>query len=184
MENSKIYYEPAEDSYLLLKWALKKAKGRVIEIGSGSGIVIEKLIGKEGIKEIYATDIDKEVIEHLKRKFGTKIKIIHSDLFQQIPKIKFDTILFNPPYLPEEGWEDYKTKIQTVGGKEGNEIIIRFLNEAIEYLSEKGEILLIVSSLSSPKRIFKEIKRLELNYKILECLRFDFEEVCVISITR
>ena len=133
MENSKIYYEPAEDSYLLLKWAIKRARGEVIEIGAGSGIIIEKLITIKKVKELYATDVDSEVVNYLKEKFGDKVKVIHSDLFLSVPKIKFNTILFNPPYLPEEGWEDYKTKLQTVGGREGNELTIRFLKEAVRF---------------------------------------------------
>jgi len=175
-----LYYEPAEDSYLLVKWARKLARGKVIEIGSGSGIVIESLLGKENIKEIWATDIDEEVVDYLKKKFRNRVRVVRSDLFKDIPKgLKFDTILFNPPYLPEEGWEDYKTKLQTVGGKQGNEIILRFLEEAKDYLSENGFILLIFSSLSNPDDILAKAEELGYKIEILEKIHFDFETLFI-----
>ena len=176
-------YPPSEDTFLLLKWAKRLAFGKVLEMGAGNGLISEELSKLERVREIYAVDIDEEVINYLKRKFkdNKKVKVIKSDLFSNISKeLKFDTIIFNPPYLPEEGWEDYKTKLQTVGGKEGNELTIKFLKESINYLANNGIILLILCSLSNPKKILEFAKKISLKYKIIDQLKLDFETLYVV----
>ena len=77
-------------------------------------------------------------------------------MFKSI-KGKFDLIIFNPPYLPEERdyhgikmtKEDfnYVNDIALVGGKKGWETTDRFLKEAKNFLNKDGKILLSFSSL-------------------------------------
>jgi len=141
-------YEPAEDTFLLLKWAKKFAKGKILEIGVGSGYILENLL-KKGF-DAYGVEIDKDVLKYLKEKF--KDRVWYSDLFSNVND-KYDLIIFNPPYLPEEGWEDEKTKLWTVGGKEGNEIILKFIEQLPFYLKEGGKAIIIVSSLSNPNKV-------------------------------
>ncbi len=175
-------YPPSEDTFLLLKWAKKLAFGKVMEMGAGNGLISEELAKLEKVNEVWAVDVDEEVVEYLKEKFkhNPKVKVIKSNLFSHIPKeIKFDTIIFNPPYLPEEGWEDEKTKLQTVGGKEGNEITIEFLRQARNYLRGNGKILVILCSLSNPKKVLEMAKEFGYCYKKLDTLKLDFEELYV-----
>ena len=89
-------YEPSEDSYLLAKYVDKFSKGKVLDLGTGSGIQAETAL--KHTKEVLATDISKEAVKFVKKK-GIKARI--SDLFSNINE-KFDLIIFNPPYLPRE----------------------------------------------------------------------------------
>ena len=53
---------------------------------------------------------------------------------------RFDTIIFNPPYLPDE----LKVKDLTLeGGKKGYEVIEKFLNDVSNHLKPDGAILII-----------------------------------------
>jgi len=161
-------YQPAEDSYLLLaeveKYlrSLKSKKIRVLDMGSGTGIQAITCI-KAGVKRknVLALDIDKEAVKTLK---SQKLKAIQSDLFSKIPKSKkFDLIIFNPPYLPEDK-EGYDKGKDTTGGKRGYETILKFLKQAKDYLSKNAAILILISSFSKPKIIEWYAKNL--NYKI------------------
>jgi len=93
-------------------------------------------------------DINNQAIAHLKKTFkNSKIKIIKLNLFQNIPKKnKFNLILFNPPYLPEEKGEPKSSQLATTGGKYGSEIINKFLKQAKSHLEKDGKILLLTSS--------------------------------------
>ncbi len=138
----KSIYEPGDDSYLLEKHVKKYAKGKVLEIGTGSGILAKAASKKT--KEVIAVDINKKAVEHVK---SLGIKAICSDLFAKVEG-KFDLIIFNPPYLPFERKEDRETALQVAGGKKGHEIIEKFLKQAKKCLEKNGKILLLFSSLS------------------------------------
>ncbi|MEK6826824.1 MAG: HemK2/MTQ2 family protein methyltransferase [Nanoarchaeota archaeon] len=145
-------YEPNEDSYLLALVVSKLARGKVLDMGTGSGIQAE--VALENTNDVLAADINNEAVA-LCRKKG--INAVRSNLFQNIQG-KFDTIIFNPPYLPEEreyaGIKlsiqnfNYANDIALVGGKNGYETIERFLEQAKNYLPPNGQILLSFSSLS------------------------------------
>jgi len=147
-------YQPAEDSYLMsdyLKKVLpvlirKNPNLRFLEIGVGSGIQLETALNA-GVKRenIFGTDIDNKSVEHCK---SLDFNCIKSDLFEKIPDQKFNIIVFNPPYLPEDKNEPKNSRTATTGGKKGNEIIKKFLKQAKKYLDKDGRIFLITSSLT------------------------------------
>lgn len=150
-------YSPAEDSYLMQE-VLKKVlpeflkqnhNAKFLEMGAGSGIIARTLIElKVNPENIFLAEIDDETIKYLKKNF-TNLKIIHSNLFDKLSKNKkFDFIIFNPPYLPEDEREDKESQIATTGGKKGSEIINKFLEQAKDYLNSDGKIFLLTSSLT------------------------------------
>ena len=168
-------YHPAEDSFLLGIQVKKFAKGKVLDLGSGSGY--QALIALEKTKNVLASDISKEAVELCKSK---GINCIQSDLFSKI-KDKFDLIIFNPPYLPLDELEDLDSRLLTTGGKKGNEILIEFLTQAKKYLNKNGRILLIVSSL--PPNFEKLFKKH--NYKFIKLSEqsFFFERIYCYSLS-
>ena len=184
-------YSPEEDSYMLEKEVAKyinklskkqkqKIKAiRVLDMGSGTGIQALACI-RDGIKKenLICADIDSEAIKLLKKQ---KLNPIKSDLFSNIKnkgKNKFDLIIFNAPYLPEDknGFDKGK---DTTAGKKGNEIILRFLREAKDFLSQDGKILLLFSSLSKPKAILSYAKWLGYKAEKLAEKKLFFEKLFV-----
>jgi release factor glutamine methyltransferase len=164
-------YSPREDSYLLEKQVKKYSKNKkVLDIGSGSGIQSLTAL-HSGASSVTSSDISDEVISHLKKlakENNYPIKIIQSNLFNNI-KSKFDLIIFNPPYLPEdeEKLEDKESQLITTGGKRGDEIIIKFLKQSINHLNKNGIILLLLSSLTPQDKILKLLSKLSLSHKII-----------------
>jgi release factor glutamine methyltransferase len=93
---------------------------------------------------------------------------------------EFHVIIFNPPYLPEDTQEPQDSKTATTGGKKGNEIILKFLEQAKSYLEKNGTIFLITSSLA------EDINFEKFGYKAKEigCENLFFERLCVYELMR
>ncbi len=175
-------YEPREDSFLLQKAVKNTVKrgDKVLDVGTGSGI--QAITALEITGDVTAVDINPECIEKIKDK-NPWIKAIKSDLFENLLSSDlFDVIIFNAPYLPEEEKEPKDSALMTTGGKEGHEIILRFLKEAATYLEPLGKILLVYSSLSG--EIEKLSKFLGYTFKILASESFDFEKIFVAELMR
>ena len=171
-------YQPAEDSYLMsrileekIPALLKQNKDlRFLEIGTGSGIHLETAKNL-GVKNIFSSDIDKKSVSHCTL---LGFNCIHSDLFEDIQG-KYNLIIFNPPYLPEDAKEPKNSRLATTGGKKGNEIIIKFLEQAKDYLAVNGKIFLITSSFSEDVNF----KKLNYSAKEIGCEKLFFEKLCI-----
>jgi HemK-related putative methylase len=146
-------YEPAEDSYLLVN-VLKKylpeliernSDLRLLEIGCGSGVQIKNILELGlGKGNIFCCDINPEAVEKCKE---LEVNCVLSNLFENIVG-KFNVIIFNPPYLPKNENEPKDSQLVTTGGKQGSELINKFLRQAKKHLEENGEIFLLTSSLT------------------------------------
>ena len=166
-------YEPGEDSFLLKKYIKEYAKGSVLDLGTGSGI-----LAREALK--YTKDVLASDIQDLNFK---DLKFIKSYLFENINK-KFDLIIFNPPYLPRDKREDQESALLTTGGKYGYEILERFFKDLKQYLKKDGKCLIVFSSLTKKEKVDSIIKTNKLNFKCLEKKKIDFEVLYVYLVFR
>ncbi len=176
MNTCKSIYDPREDSNILEKWVRPYAKDKVLDVGTGSGIQAIAAAQNKNVDSVLATDIQKGVIDYCKSNIKNhKIKFLCSDLFEKI-KGKFDTIIFNPPYLPQE----LKLKGLTIeGGKKGYEVIERFLNKVNKFLNPDGIILMVFSSLTNKEQVEKFIRDNLLEFQQLEKAHIFFEDIYV-----
>jgi release factor glutamine methyltransferase len=90
---------------LLLQYIGKIDLGKktFLELGCGSGLIAITAAKKSAI--VTATDINPVAVAALKTnsaKNNVAIEIIESDLFNDIPKRSFDTIIINPPYYKKQ----------------------------------------------------------------------------------
>ena len=174
-------YEPGEDSHLLLKHVKELAHGRVLDMGTGSGILAVGAAEKEEVVEVIAVDVDEQQINDLRKKKIKKIKAFQGDLFLNIGG-SFDVIIFNPPYLPIDE-EDKDAALN--GGQKGYEMIERFLYQAKNYLNPKGFILMVFSSRTGKEEVDNIIKQESYEHELLDhqSMAF-FEELYVYKIIK
>jgi len=139
-------YPPREDTYLLLRAALKEARADdvALEIGCGTGLISWELAPR--VKSILATDINPHAARMAKAK---GLEVVRADLFSGL-RGKFDLILFNPPYLPTTDLErtDQWIDFALDGGEDGRKTISRFLKVLSGHLRLGGRALLLISSLT------------------------------------
>jgi len=175
-------YNPREDSKLLAIYVKKYARGKVLDIGTGLGILAESAAKNKKVKNVLAVDVDQESIDYCKKNIiNKKIKFALSNLFNNVPG-KYDTIAFNPPYLPNETEMDIKDKA-LYGGKRGYEIIERFLAQAKGHLNNDGIILLLFSSQTDKDKVDAIIKKSSFKSKLLEKKHIFFEDFYVYVLT-
>ncbi|MFH1406155.1 MAG: HemK2/MTQ2 family protein methyltransferase [Nanoarchaeota archaeon] len=178
-------YEPAEDSYLLQKFVKKYALGRVLDLGTGSGIQALTAITSSNVREVIAVDINikavKKLNEEIKEKNLRKIKAFQGDLFENLHG-QFNLIIFNPPYLPQDTGIDDPA---LYGGKKGWELSERFFKEVSKFLLSDGKILFLFSSLTNKEKIEEIIKNNLLQFKQLARKRMPmFEELYVYEVEK
>ncbi|MCX6679093.1 MAG: class I SAM-dependent methyltransferase [Methanothrix sp.] len=151
--NNEEVYQPAEDTYLLLRAAQSEARPETLalEIGCGSGFISQELGPK--VARLLATDINPHAVRAARAR---GIEVIRADLFRGI-KGKFDLILFNAPYLPTEPaertgqWIDYALD----GGENGRQTVDRFIEDLAVHLRPGGRALLLISSLTGLAEVQK-----------------------------
>jgi|GEM_PF-83641 len=176
-------YEPAEDSELLGTFVKRYARGRVLDMGTGSGYLGSLALKCKRVHAVTFVDKNPAALAAAKKAYakitnhGHNVSFVLSDLCTALnPACRFDTIIFNPPYLPDDG---YPADPALIGGKHGYETIVRFLETAPQFLTPTGTILLLVSSLSGLPRIREELERQSLTVLSETKTAFDFEQLYV-----
>ncbi len=183
--NMDLVYEPAEDSFLFADAALIEAKSgmRVLEVGTGSGFVSAVLLANLKDIQLIATEINPHASRCAKI---NAVEVIRTDLFEGLrlrsPEARFDLILFNPPYLPtskEEkvpGWLNYAFD----GGISGRDTLDRFLDEVKNYLKPRGEILVLISSITGLDEVKEKMEKLGFEADVIARKKVSFEELLVV----
>ena len=178
-------YEPAEDSFLIQKEVKRFARGKVLDMGTGSGILASTAAELKKVKSVIAVDIKKDTIDYCKEHVkNRKLSFLVSDLFSKVPKQKFDTIIFNPPYLPEQKGEEWELATEVAGGKHGYEIIGRFLAKVNDYLESDGVVLLLFSTVTGKMKVDALINDSMMEFEQLNKTNIAFEQLYVYRITK
>ncbi|TSC90880.1 MAG: release factor glutamine methyltransferase [Candidatus Berkelbacteria bacterium Licking1014_96] len=145
----------------------------ILDLGAGSGnivISIAKNIKKTIIHNssfiihFHASDISPQALKTAQKnaeKHKVKISFIKSDLFKNLPQIKFDLIIANLPYL-DPNWIskqlEFEPKDALDGGRDGLKIIEEFLQQAKNHLNKKSTLLLEIDP-GQVKKIKKLVKK-------------------------
>lgn len=146
-------YEPAEDSYLLVRTAVDHVDENdlVLDVGTGSGFVGATISRETGASAV-AIDVNPFACERASR---AGLSTVRGDLVSPFLADTFDVVLFNPPYLPtdpDDEWEDWM-EVALSGGPTGRSVIESFLDEVSRVLSPRGRVFLLVSSLTGVEEV-------------------------------
>lgn len=170
-------YEPAEDSWLLLEAVEVQGGHRVLDMGTGTGVIALHAAGRGC--DVTAVDVDATAVENARcnaARNDLSIEVIQSDVFNAVEG-RFDVIAFNPPYLPakdgDRRWD---------GGRGGVETARRFLDEADEYLAENGRMYLLLSTLGDVAGLLKGFRG-RYQFRRKERLPLFFERLVVYKVT-
>ena len=164
-------YEPSDDTFLMMENI--SPTGKCLEVGCGSGLVSVYMAGCGC--DVMACDINPSALRCMEKNAAInhcEVKTVESDLFENISG-KFDTIVFNPPYLPSE--DQVPGAEQWNGGKEGFETTEKFLAQCPEHLNDGGRIFIILSSLTDIESFIR--KREEFTFTKLGEKKFFFESI-------
>ena len=174
---------------------------KILDLCTGSGAIGISIAKNIENCEITLSDISKEALEiaqkncvgvdaHIdprikKQKTNNKIKIIQSDLFENIHD-KFDIIVSNPPYIKTDIIKTLDKEVQNEpilaldGGKDGLDIYRKIIEQSYKYLNENGylcleigydqkdEVIRLIKETGKYKNIYSK-KDLASNDRIIIC---------------
>ncbi|MGI0037532.1 MAG: HemK2/MTQ2 family protein methyltransferase [Nitrososphaera sp.] len=171
-------YAPSDDSFLLAECVRLYRGKRALEIGVGSGIILEAL--EDRFDSVAGTDIDHEALRSCKGK--SRALLVCCDAASAFAAGKrFDLIVSNPPYLPA----DESVVDRTVhGGPSGIEATINFIVSALPLLAESGRILVVKSSLADSAALGNLAAGENLKIKVIREKRLFYETLSVIELSR
>jgi release factor glutamine methyltransferase len=132
--------------------AIRPAPRRLLDIGTGSGILAVTLALELPNASVTATDISAAalaVAQQNARALGAteRVRFLQSDLFEGLREERFDAIVSNPPYVAtgerlEPQVRDYEPAAALYAGEDGLAIYRRLIPEAFEHLEPGGHLLL------------------------------------------
>ncbi|TCP13173.1 [protein release factor]-glutamine N5-methyltransferase [Bisgaardia hudsonensis] len=139
----------------------KKKEFNILDLGTGTGAIalalayeLFPLFDKCGIKlNIIGVDFLESAVSLAKRnaernQLRDKVQFIQSDWFKQLPKIKFDLIVSNPPYIDEEdenltqGDVIFEPKTALIANEQGYADLRLIIEQSPHYLQQKGWLIL------------------------------------------
>lgn len=172
---SEEVYCPREDSYLLARAVDKYAFGKTLDMGTGSGI--QGIVAAKKGCDVTFSDVSQEALDCAAQNAKANSvcgRFVKSDMFDGISG-RFDSIIFNPPYLPHE---DHTLPDKNLdGGPDGRKLVDRFIRCFSKHVNREHVVLLLESSLD---RYEQDIKKL--NATIICRDHLFFEELVVLMV--
>ncbi len=160
---------------------------RLLEIGTGSGVIATSLAVQHSEWEIVATDISESALAVARKNAEihactAQIKFLSGDLFEPVAAIcangdtQFDWIVCNPPYIKNTERDtlspdvrDHEPEIALFAGDDGLDVIRRLIAEAPKYLAPTGKLILeIGATQANTIRTLLEAGSAYATYKLFE----------------
>ncbi|MDC9596613.1 50S ribosomal protein L3 N(5)-glutamine methyltransferase [Xenorhabdus anantnagensis] len=124
----------------------------ILDLCTGSGCIAIACAHAFPEAEVDAVDISADALaitEQNIENHGLSHRVIpiHSDLFRDMPPIKYDLIVTNPPYVDEEDMDDLpdefrcEPELGLAAGVDGLQLARRILATAPDFLTEDGVLI-------------------------------------------
>ncbi len=140
---------PRPETELLIDIALdlfKDKSCKLLDLGTGSGIIAITLADKNPHWQVVATDFSKQSLAVAKQNTTIDIDFQQGSWFAAVPDKQFDLIISNPPYIEQDDpcLKDLIHEPQTalVSGKDGLDDIRIIIKQAPQHLTNNGFLLL------------------------------------------
>ena len=148
---------PRPETEILVEQAVKTAKNfqapRILDLGTGSGIIAISIAVSAPLSWVLAVDISEAALETAAKNADRlaiidQLSFLKSDMFSDIPSQKFDIICSNPPYIPTRELDNLDKEIQFEprmaldGGEDGFKYHKILINNSPDYLTSGGLLII------------------------------------------
>ncbi len=181
-------YTPSDDTFLLAD-CIEHYNGRcALEIGVGSGLLLSIL--EKNFVYVAGSDIDLHVLQYCRQRTPSeKVMLVCCDAGAAFGHSKFDLIVSNPPYLPNDD-EDRSNNNHFMldptihGGPRGIETTIHFVNSALPLLAIDGRMLIVTSSSADSSALDRVVTDNNMHKKVVKEKRLFYETLFVVELSR
>ena len=168
---------------LLAMYAKTPANGpvRILDIGTGSGIIAVSAAREIPDSRVTATDISSEALAVARENAEThavsdRICFVQGDLFADAPEAPYDFIVSNPPYI-ETGRmsglmpdvREFEPRSALDGGADGLDYYRRIVPGALDYLKPGGGLIFEIGETQA--QAVSKLLRVEGEYESVEVIR-------------
>ncbi len=147
VEDSRCAMKVCTDGVLLGAWAEGDKPLRILDIGSGSGLISLMLAQRFPEAKVVGIDIDQQAVEQsrenvVRSPFAERVEILCTSLQDYAPNGKFDLIVSNPPYFQQslQCPDAQRTLARHTPSLSYNDL----LQHAVRLLREDGSLQLIL----------------------------------------
>ena len=157
---NKNVLDPRGDTETLIDYVIEKPVKKVLELGTGSGVIAVTLACAWKEVQVTAVDISEDAlllaqINAEKFNVENKIQFLKSDWFENVEGI-FDMIISNPPYI---GWVEqdkvsaevkkYDPEIALFAGYDGFDAYKKIIPSLSKFLNKDGLVVLEIGASQS-----------------------------------
>ncbi len=168
-------YLASEDSELLRRALASYSGGACLEIGAGNAGTLVDLSVRFGT--VVGTDLAMPGMVDWRARGADFVLADRARCFRSE---SFELVVFNPPYLPSEEVSDPAVD----GLKDGAEVPLSFLREALRVVTRQGRVVFLLSD-TSPRGEFEEIcGKAGFQMRQVAEMRLFYERLCVFEAAR
>jgi len=156
------YFKFGTDSVLLANYVKVKNNDKIIDLGSGSGVIPLLLAYKNKPKKVYGLELQTPLVNMSKRSVALnsledKIKIIEGNIQNVMDFFEdneFDTVVTNPPYRPVNNGKVTENKYKAIARHEIEIDIEKIIRNTARLLRAGGSFYLVHLTKRMPQIIF------------------------------
>jgi release factor glutamine methyltransferase len=166
-------FQPRSDTWMLAE-ALRehlRPGGHVLDLCTGSG-ALAVTAALHGAGRVVAVDVSRRAVLTARcnaRLNGVRVHGVRGDLFDAVPDGRFDVIVSNPPYLPDDADElpTRGSRRAWDAGRDGRVLLDRICRQAAGHLRPAGVLLLVQSSVIGEDATLELLSRHGLEASVL-----------------
>jgi release factor glutamine methyltransferase len=176
-------YAPSDDTFLLADCIRQYSGRRALEIGVGSGLLLDIL--EKNFAYVAGSDIDLQALQHCKQQkiSSAHVLLVCCDAGSAFGTGKFDLIVSNPPYLPNDNNSNNNILDPVHGGPTGIEATVHFINSALPLLAGDGKLLIVISSFANSSALDKVVLENNMHKKVVKEKRLFYETLSIVELS-
>lgn len=130
-----------------VRFLASRPNGTALDLCTGSGAIAVVLACECPGVRVFASDLSADALELAHQNAAlhhAEISFFQGNLFEALPRKRFDLILSNPPYIPSEECSSLQPEVlwepllALDGGKDGLDFYRRIAKEALDFLTPDG----------------------------------------------